>query len=132
MNADIYPSSPGAAPVDTSREAAESLEGSVAGLRRVVLDGVRCYGHGLGATCEEVEDWLAMPHQTVSARLRELELLGLVVKTSDRRLNVSGRSARVYRIATTNPPLADAAELRPARAGAESMHSARGVQPLLL
>lgn len=50
-----------------------------------------------GMTCDEVEDFLNMRHQTASARIRDLVLDGLVFDTEIRRKTRSGRTARVYR-----------------------------------
>jgi len=49
-----------------------------------------------GMTCDEVEEFLNMKHQTASARIRDLVLNGLVFDTKARRKIRSGRSARVY------------------------------------
>ena len=55
----------------------------------------------LGMTCDEVEQWLELSHQTASARITELLKSGeICVKTiggiAMRQLTRSGRSARVY------------------------------------
>jgi hypothetical protein len=48
-----------------------------------------------GGISDEVEVALGMRHQTASARVRELELLGKLVKTEARRRTSSGRRAQV-------------------------------------
>jgi predicted ArsR family transcriptional regulator len=78
---------------DTSEAAGESLAGAVTALRQKVLAKIEEEGE---ATCDEVEVFLGMPHQTASARIRELSLMGLIVDTGDRRKTRSGRLARVY------------------------------------
>lgn len=49
-----------------------------------------------GMTCDEIETLLEMRHQTVSARIRDLVLDGLIFDTEARRKTRSGRGARVY------------------------------------
>ena len=84
----------------TSELAAESMEKSIVGLRRDVLDCVSARPDG--ATCDEVEQSLSMRHQTASARCRELVLMGKLERRLDpttgreiRRLTRSGRTASV-------------------------------------
>lgn len=84
----------------TSELAAESMEKSISGLRRDVLDCVSARPDG--ATCDEVEQILLMRHQTASARCRELVLMGKLERRLDpatgreiRRLTRSGRTASV-------------------------------------
>lgn len=73
----------------TSELAAESMEKSIVGLRRDVLDCVSARPDG--ATCDEVEQILSMRHQTASARCRELVLMGKL----ERRLDpTTGREIR--------------------------------------
>jgi hypothetical protein len=49
-----------------------------------------------GMTCDEVEVFLSMRHQTASARLRDLVLANMVYDTGVRRKTRSGCTARVY------------------------------------
>ncbi len=80
---------------DTSLEAAVSVQETTKGMRQKVLNYLR--GADDGATCDEVEKALDMPHQTASARLWELRKLGLATDaTGDRRPTRSGRKARVW------------------------------------
>ena len=48
-----------------------------------------------GATSDQVERDLHMPHQTVSARITEAKARGEVIPSGQRRLTRSGRSAAV-------------------------------------
>ena len=80
---------------DTSEAAADSLVESVTALRKKVLNCIKLQLHG-EATCDEVEVALRMSHQTASARIRELSLMGLIVDSGDRRKTRSGRKARIY------------------------------------
>lgn len=89
---------------DTSEGAAESVAGETARLRRRVLGDVA--GCADGATCDEVEVRLGLRHQTCSARIRELVLLGRLVDTGAKRRTRSGTPARVYRLAPAAPAAA--------------------------
>ena len=82
---------------DTSRQAAESIEGSVDTMRARVLAFIRSSGLD-GATDDEMEAEMGMRHQTVSARRRELVLKGLVRDSGSRRETRSGRKATVWEI----------------------------------
>jgi hypothetical protein len=48
-----------------------------------------------GATCDEVEAALGLPHQSVSARVYDLEKQNVLVDSGQRRKTRSGRKARV-------------------------------------
>jgi len=92
----------------TSELAAKSMEKSISGLRRDVLDCVSARPDG--ATCDEVELALSMRHQTASARCRELMLMGKLERRMDptigreiRRLTRSGRTASVLFATTASP-----------------------------
>jgi predicted transcriptional regulator len=81
--------------VDTSVEAAEEIDASAPQLRarvRFHIYQAQLNGH----TCDEIEELLSMRHQTASARIRELELMGSIIKTERKRPTRSGRNARVY------------------------------------
>jgi DNA-binding transcriptional ArsR family regulator len=79
---------------DTSRDAADSMEGVAGYCRRKILRRVRDASYGI--TCDEIEVALDMSHQNVSARLRELALANLIYDSGERRQTRSGRTARVY------------------------------------
>lgn len=64
-------------------------------LRRTVINWVARRGD-IGATSDEVEGGLALPHQTVSARITEAKRTGELVDSGRRRPTRSGRSAAVY------------------------------------
>jgi predicted transcriptional regulator len=80
---------------DTSALAAESMAASAASIREQVYGWMARRGDH-GATDDEIERALSLRHQTASARRRELELIGRVQKTDERRRTSSGRSAAVY------------------------------------
>lgn len=81
---------------DTSVEAFASVAPTArATQRQLALDHIRSTG---GATCDEVEVAFDMPHQTASARIRELVKDGKVFDTGHRRATRTGCKARVYRV----------------------------------
>lgn len=80
---------------DTSRAAAESMQRPAETIRADVLAHLIAVGV-TGDTCDEIEAQLGYSHQTTSARIRELVLLGKVRDSGARRKTRSGRAARVY------------------------------------
>lgn len=96
-----YPESPGCVPgSETSCAAAESIDAS--SIRSRCLEWLKRAGTG---TCDELEVALGLRHQTASARLRELVLMGRVFDTQHRRPTRSGRKAAVYALRTGNVDL---------------------------
>lgn len=67
-------------------------------LRRKVIAFVRSRGPQ-GATSDEIELALGLPHQTVSARITEAKAGGDLAPSGLRRLTRSGRSAAVLVVA---------------------------------
>ena len=59
---------------------------------------------GGGMTCDEVEQRLGLPHQTASARIRELWQAGRIVYGEERRTTRNGKNARVYYVVEEMPP----------------------------
>lgn len=94
-----YPAAPGYVDTDTSRAAAESVD--AAGLRAKALDHLRRATDGL--TSDELEQITGWPHQTASARLRELVLRGDAWDSPARRPTRHGRKA-IVRLATGGAP----------------------------
>ena len=85
---------------ETSEEAAKSIDaGSIRSRVRSLIEDMGC----LGATDEELEKKLDMRHQTVSARRRELVLMGKAKDSGVKRRTTSGRKAVVW-IACDEPP----------------------------
>lgn len=82
----------------TSKAAAESIESSASGLRGLVYDTLK--NHPKGLTTDEVEVILDMRHQTISARMWELERRGQIGDTGNRRKTRSNRMARVMKVLT--------------------------------
>lgn len=65
-----------------------------------VLDFIRSQGDR-GATDDEIEVALGLPHQTASARRRDLEKGGQIYNTSARRRTRTGTPAAVWRVRPT-------------------------------
>jgi response regulator of citrate/malate metabolism len=82
---------------EESKEAHGSINGKKAAMYEQILGTLYC-SYGRGLTCDEVEERIAMSHQTCSARFSELKRDGLIVSTGERRKTRSGRPAMAYRI----------------------------------
>jgi hypothetical protein len=82
-------------PVDTSRAAAVSVSAYLAKSLRVRVYALVKDG---GATADECARSLGADSHSIAPRLWELERLGLVYKSEDRRPTRGGRLARVYRV----------------------------------
>lgn len=65
--------------------------------RGEIFTCVQRAGHR-GLTCDEIERRLYLPHQTASARVRELASSRVLVETGETRFTRHGRKARVYRV----------------------------------
>lgn len=81
-----------------STEAHRSIVSTKESLRRRVIAYVRARGD-LGATSDEIEVGLGLPHQTVSARITEAKAGGELVPSGVRRPTRSGRNASVLVVA---------------------------------
>lgn len=79
----------------SSTEAAEAKEPTVEVDRLRVLDLLEAVGP-IGATCDEAEEVLALAHQNASARFRELEKAGEILRSPRFRPTRLGRAAQVY------------------------------------
>lgn len=80
---------------DTQIAAAVSVYPTSGTVRRLVLDWVAGRGY-LGATDEEIEQYLNLRHQSASARRNELVRDGWLIDSSRRRKTTSGREAVVW------------------------------------
>jgi predicted HTH transcriptional regulator len=81
---------------DTSVNAHQSTSSKIrAKHRMLILEKIREIGN---ATCNEIEKFLNLTHQTASARISELKRNERIVDTGQRRLTDSKRPARVYKI----------------------------------
>lgn len=82
-------------PIDTSREAAESVQEHAAASRRLVLSLIR--GAGVrGCTCDEVSAATGRDPNQLSGRFTELDRLGLIQQSGARRPTRTGRAAHVW------------------------------------
>lgn len=90
-----YPATPGHSNPTTSLEAARSMDAPAPKLRLRILSELQLRAD-VGATCDELEQAYGMPHQTVSARLREMALSGSIVDSGHKRKTRSGRNAIVW------------------------------------
>lgn len=88
-----YPSSPGFKRAGTSEEAAKAIAPKAATLRDQVLAALK--EHAL--TADECATYLRRSILSVRPRLSELEALHLIEDTGRRRMNISGKSAIVWR-----------------------------------
>lgn len=82
----------------TSRAAAKSMEPHAPSIRSFVLAAIylSTFTGRKGATCDEVEVEIEVPHQTVSARIRELFKAGRIKDSGRTRPTRSGRKAVVW------------------------------------
>jgi hypothetical protein len=91
-----YPNTPGfVAGSDTSEEAAVLIEEHAPSMRTRALRILRENPNGL--TNDEVQRLTGWLHQSTTARMRELVLMGLAYNTPDRRPTRTGRNAVVRR-----------------------------------
>lgn len=86
---------PGAYNVDTSIEAAELIKQKAPQIREKVYRYIHEQG-ARGATADEVQAALGLPHQTGAPRVTELARMGRIIRTGDKRKTRHGRNAGVY------------------------------------
>lgn len=101
MNA-TYPQSPGVKThaVETSQQAADEVQPRAVALRRQVLIILQVGPQ----TADEVAEALVESVLSIRPRLSELNAMGKIEATEERRLNKSGRSAVVWRIKSNGQP----------------------------
>lgn len=80
---------------ETSKAAAVQAEKRAPLTRQAVFSAIARKGE-VGATDQEVEDWLGMDGSSVRPRRRELQLEGRVVDSGMKRFTRSGGSAVVW------------------------------------
>jgi len=76
----------------TSKEAALSMTKCVRTIQREVFEII----NACPCTCDELECMTGLPHQTASARIRELFQRGMVQDSGEKRQTRSGRNAIVW------------------------------------
>ena len=91
-----YPESPGFKSPGPSQEAAEKVSKRVAYLQGKCLEALRTHGP---LTADEIADKVGETILSIRPRCSELKRAGRIIKTDARRLNVSGCSATVWRVA---------------------------------
>lgn len=79
---------------DTSHEAAKAIEPDVGTIRADVLNALRNVSGGL--TADQCAESLQLSPLTVRPRFTELSKAGLIIATTEKRLNRSGRRATVW------------------------------------
>lgn len=89
-----YPFSAGYRDTDTSEAAAQSVDAKT--LRAKVLDTISRHGP---LTADETAGKIGCNILSIRPRLTELKRLGKITDTGERRENLSGRKAAVYRLA---------------------------------
>jgi hypothetical protein len=80
---------------ETSRAAAAAIRPDAGRLRQLVLQAIVERGT-IGATDEEIQNALGLPGNTQRPRRRELEQVGLIRDSGQRRPTSSGRRAIVW------------------------------------
>ena len=92
----VYPESPRYKAPGASQQAARRIVPLVTGLRAKVLRSLREDGPG---TPDEIAERLGFSILSVRPRFSELNRLGLIEQSNERRTNDSGHRADVWRIA---------------------------------
>lgn len=100
-----YPATPGTKGRSTSADAADEIREASPLLRRKAFEVLE---RSNGLTADEVAEHLGLSILSVRPRLTELNKLGKVKDSGERRRNVSGRNAIVW--APINPTEAEGAE----------------------
>lgn len=91
-----YPEQPGYRNRDTSKEAAEAVQGRAVALRALVLQQISA---SAGLTADEVADRLGESVLAIRPRVTELSKLSRISDSGARRPNRSGRNAIVWQAA---------------------------------
>lgn len=81
---------------DTQEAAFAAIEPHVDRLEAIVLDMIRRFPKN-GVTCDEIESFANLSHQTASARITALKKRELIIASEERRLTRSGRKAIVWK-----------------------------------
>lgn len=84
----------------TSRAAAASVSRRVARDKDRIIGSLATSG-AHGATCDELEDALNLPHQTTSARVRDLAKRRVILNSGRTRATRYGRKAIVWTLRGT-------------------------------
>ncbi len=95
MSASDYPHVAGDRGVDTSVEAARSLDLAVSHLQRIALKAIKAAG-GRGLTTNELVAAVGIHRDVLQPRTTELKELGLIRDSGVRRENANGNRAIVW------------------------------------
>lgn len=95
IHAHNYPDEPGHRGVDTSIDAARSIELSVGHLQRVALRTIRAAGPR-GLTTNELAATVGIHRDSIQPRTSELRLRGLIRDSGVRRTNANGKRVIVW------------------------------------
>lgn len=106
----IYPVAPGYKATGTSQAAAASMQVEAGTLRAACLRTLKTYG---AQTADEIAREIRETPFAVRPRLTELQRLGLVRDSGERRANASGRSAIVWEPAAPAGAERDSASEQP-------------------
>lgn len=90
-----YPNSPGHRGIETSAEAARSIEISVGHLQRIALRAIRAAG-ARGLTTHELAEMVRIHRDSIQPRTSELRRRGLIQDSGARRINATGKHAIVW------------------------------------
>jgi len=90
-----YPDVPGHRGVDTSIDAARSIEISASRLQRIALRAIRAAG-ARGLTTNELAARVRIDRDSIQPRTSELRECGLIRDSGGRRLNANGKRAIVW------------------------------------
>ena len=95
----VYPKSPGYKSEGTARDAAGAMKMQAQNLRALVLAMLEQYAPG-GLTADETAERLIMSPLAIRPRFTELgpKHFGKIERTGERRWNVSGLKATVWRV----------------------------------
>ena len=99
LAADLYHDGlPGWKEPTTSRDAAHAMRGRSATLRDKILELLK---HHAGLTPDEASELLGETVLAIRPRFTELSKMDLIETTGEKRANVSGMKAKIYRVKGT-------------------------------
>tara|TARA_R110002124_G_scaffold183401_4_gene350792 strand:- start:12042 stop:12362 length:321 start_codon:yes stop_codon:yes gene_type:complete len=96
-----YPHAPGHRGIDTSMEAAEKIAPKLGKLQALTFHAI-CLAGSDGLTAHELYAQLGMSNDSIQPRISELQSLGKIKDSGQRRRNASGVNAKVWIINDDN------------------------------
>jgi hypothetical protein len=100
-----YPNEPGHRGVDTSIQAADAIASVSARLQRLALRAIHAAGAN-GLTADELAATVGVTRRAIQPRTSELRRKHLIADSGLRRLNVSGKRAIVWVVASLETAVA--------------------------